>query len=51
MGNLFENRRRTKVDEGGRRMTNLDFSICLKDTLANCMCDKCWCENVGDDSQ
>lgn len=27
---------------------NLDFTICLKDTVANCMCNKCWDENVGD---
>ena len=24
-----------------------DFT-CLKDTLPNCMCDKCWDESVGE---
>ena len=30
------------------KRVNLDFTICLKDTLANCMCDKCWDESVGE---
>jgi len=30
------------------KQVKLDFTICLKDTLSNCMCNKCWEENVGE---